>query len=728
MPPVEQKPKVVGRLRIKPKSEAIAKLRAIQAGLRAKAAERSRTQPTRTKVAVLGGGMASIAAAFELSRPELKGQFEVTVYQRGWRLGGKGASGRNHGSADRIEEHGLHVWFGFYDNAFKLMRECYEELGRKRSAPLATLDDAFKPAPNIVLYEKVGDSPARWIPWEFTPPANDLTPGEPVSLPKFWEVARQTLDWLYYWWHYIYQDTNEFIEDFERAASLARRNSRVADPQSGDKGRLVGYITKFETWLFGNVDAVVRGVKREIQNARDQIRLFRTIANTAFSSLRGMVHDRFLSGGFAGINDLELSKWLSDHGAKPETLKGPLVTAWYDMAFAYVNGDTSNRNMAAGTALTCMLRLLFTYKGAFAYKMQAGMGDTVFAPFYEVLKNRGVKFEFFRCVTKLIPSKSNDSIEAIELIHQANLKSSNYEPLCDVNGLPCWPSEPRWDQLNVPAGVLSKNTEDLPNFEWAEDPLGPKESVTLKLGKDFDKVVLGIPVEALKPICDKLSKVDRKFAEMLNNAATTMTQAFQVWMDADLHELDADKLKDCTMTGFVEPFDTYADMSHLIKAEKWPAKTVKSIGYFCNVLEDRGGETQDQAKDRVKKNAINFLGNETQHLWPAKGGLKWKFDWQRLVGSKSSAKGQTRFDSQWWIANFQPSERYTLTPAGNVKHRLRTHDTQFSNLFLAGDWIRTDLDAGCIEAATLAGRQAARAMVGTKEVFANESDDWLKGF
>ncbi len=371
MPPIKEKSK---RIRLPPKAEGIAKLQALHAEGVKDTAERSKTQPTKIKVAVLGGGMASIAAAFELSRPLLNEQFEVTVYQRGWRLGGKGASGRNHDISHRIEEHGLHVWFGFYDNAFKLMRECYDELRRTPPAPLATFEDAFKPAPKIVLYEKVGDSPARWIPWEFNPPANNLTSGEEVSLPKFWEVARQTLDWLYYWWHYIYQGTNKAIEDFERAVSLARRNSQAAEPPADDRGRLVSYITNFETWLFGNVDDVVRGVKREIQNARDQIRLFKTIANTAFSSLRGMVHDRFRSRGFAGISDVELSKWLSDHGAKPETLEGPLVTAWYDMAFAYVNGDTSNRNMAAGTALTCMLRLLFTYKGAFAYKMQAGNG------------------------------------------------------------------------------------------------------------------------------------------------------------------------------------------------------------------------------------------------------------------------------------------------------------------------------------------------------------------
>ena len=94
------------------------------------------------KVAVVGGGCASIAAAFELTRPQLGGKYEVTIYQIGWRLGGKGASGR--GPAGRVEEHGLHVWLGFYENAFRLLRECYAELGRDpRASPLATWQDAF---------------------------------------------------------------------------------------------------------------------------------------------------------------------------------------------------------------------------------------------------------------------------------------------------------------------------------------------------------------------------------------------------------------------------------------------------------------------------------------------------------------------------------------------------------------------------------------------------------
>ena len=51
-----------------------------------------------------------MSAAFALTNTEaLRQRFEVTIYQYGWRLGGKGASGRNARYGQRIEEHGLHM-------------------------------------------------------------------------------------------------------------------------------------------------------------------------------------------------------------------------------------------------------------------------------------------------------------------------------------------------------------------------------------------------------------------------------------------------------------------------------------------------------------------------------------------------------------------------------------------------------------------------------------------
>src|SRR5499427_7499892 len=114
------------------------------------------------RVAVIGGGCAALTTAFELSRPEHAGRYQVTVYQMGWRLGGKGASGR--GPSGRIEEHGLHLWMGFYENAFRLLRECYGELDRAPTAPIGAWTDAFVPAPFNAVTDR--GSEGRWLPWK----------------------------------------------------------------------------------------------------------------------------------------------------------------------------------------------------------------------------------------------------------------------------------------------------------------------------------------------------------------------------------------------------------------------------------------------------------------------------------------------------------------------------------------------------------------------------------
>ena len=107
--------------------------------------------PSRGKVAILGGGMAGLSAAWRLSSPGWQDRFDaITVYQRGWRLGGKAASSR--GVHDRIEEHGLHIWLGSYENAFTLLRECYTEIDRATEdpeCPIQTWDQALIPADEL---------------------------------------------------------------------------------------------------------------------------------------------------------------------------------------------------------------------------------------------------------------------------------------------------------------------------------------------------------------------------------------------------------------------------------------------------------------------------------------------------------------------------------------------------------------------------------------------------
>ncbi len=83
------------------------------------------------------------------------------------------------------------------------------------------------------------------------------------------------------------------------------------------------------------------------------------------------------------------------------------------------------------------------------------MGDVVFAPFYEVLRRRGVTFKFFHRLRnvrlapedKLLPGERR-YVEALEFDVQAEtLAGRDYQPLIDVHGMQCWPAEPDYSQL-----------------------------------------------------------------------------------------------------------------------------------------------------------------------------------------------------------------------------------------------------------------------------------------
>ncbi|MGH9298089.1 MAG: NAD(P)-binding protein, partial [Acidimicrobiales bacterium] len=122
------------------------------------------TRTSRPSVAVLGGGMAALTAALELSEGDWRERFDaITVYQRGWRLGGKGASSR--GAHGRIEEHGLHVLLGYYDHTFDVLRRVYDELDRTTRdphCPIRTFEDAVAPSNVAGVVDAYG---GKWSPW-----------------------------------------------------------------------------------------------------------------------------------------------------------------------------------------------------------------------------------------------------------------------------------------------------------------------------------------------------------------------------------------------------------------------------------------------------------------------------------------------------------------------------------------------------------------------------------
>jgi uncharacterized protein with NAD-binding domain and iron-sulfur cluster len=343
------------------------------------------------------------------------------------------------------------------------------------------------------------------------------------------------------------------------------------------------------------------------------------------------------------------------------------------------------------------------------------MGDVVFAPLYQVLARRGVEFRFFHRVRNLRLSADHRSIGAVEIGRQVDLidEAAGYDPLVDVDGLPCWPAEPRYQQIRDGERLRGHDLESL----W--DPWPDAGPATLRAGEHFDRLIFGISLGAVPYLCRELIQDSQRWRDMAEHVTTVPTQSFQLWLSADSEALGGPRGQ-ANLSGWVEPFDTYADMRQLISRERWPAaRAPRSIAYFCNALPEEPGwrPAPDPAfaRDRaatVKRNAIEFLRRRAGHLWPgavdpATGDFRWD-----LLLDEQGRTGVDRFDSQFWIANVDPSERYVQSVPGSDRYRMRTDQTGYDNLCIVGDWIDCGFNAGCVEAAVMSGLLASHALSG----------------
>ncbi|MGF6597788.1 uncharacterized protein with NAD-binding domain and iron-sulfur cluster [Paraburkholderia sp. GAS448] len=694
------------------------------------------------KIAILGGGPAAMTAAFFLTeQPDWRDRYDITVYQMGWRLGGKCASGRNAKLGQRIEEHGLHMWFGFYDNGFSLMQKAYGALNRPASAPLATWQDAFKPQNFIVLTESIGDS---YKFWPIAIPEKPGVPGEHNEEITFPNILATLTAWIRQW-----------LEDLRQHL----HNAAEAEPEEGvrgfagiGEGVLAFAEHLFEAFhlrrepvhelLLTRLQAIQASLFQHVTHRLDTDdtarRLFISI-DLAAASLIGMYVDGVFLNGFDVINDIEYRDWLRKHGANEAyTINSAPVRGLYDLVFAYIDGDTKRPNIEAGTMLRGILRIAIGYHGGFIWKMQAGMGDTVFTPLYQVLKQRGVNFQFFHKVEELIPDA--DGVGEILITQQVSLAKgeTEYDPLVNIADLECWPSSPNYEQIDADqARLLQDNDVNLESHwsDWAQiynahfdQPLPVKQ---LKRGVDFDKVIFGLSVGSLPHVCPKLLEKSAALKAASDNVRTAATRAYQIWLNKSIRELGwavfGSGGEEPILSSFSEPFDTSTPMNQLLAREAWPADHVpQNVSYFCSPIPtpDFPPPTDTDFLARctgeVKLSARGQLQQQAFNLWPAVATQN-SFDWHVLI-DPSNNSGEARFDAQYWRANVSPSELYVLSVVGSTRHRLTSEESGFSNLFLAGDWLKTGLNAGCVEAAVMGGMQASRAICGYPLVIKGEND------
>ena len=705
------------------------------------------------RIAILGGGCGSMAAAWALTQlPNWSDKYDITVYQLGWRLGGKGASGRQEDQSYRILEHGLHVWGGFYDNAFSVMQQVYGALPPDTGNPLQSWDEAFKRLTTVTLQEHVH---GKWINWYLDFPSTNESPGTGGTLiPTIWGYIRLILDWIgSRMIEHVGAPTETPITDRIRAEAATPTQPAHAsflarifplhfgeNPQADAAPALEGEhpvdliraaaalhaalgedgSQRFPIHHFDMLTllerAIVNFIKR-VEQTNDDVRRLLMVINFGYATVHGIIKDGVLTGGWAAINNYDWSDWLARNGAWESTVNGPLVRGIYDYVFGFVKGDTNDRNLEAGTGTNGCLRLFFTWKGAIFWEMQAGMGDVVFGPMYRVLRNRGVKFEFFSKVLNL--GMQNGLVDNIQMSVQATTKSGGpYEALVRVGGVHAWPAHPLYDQL-VQGEELREKNIDLESY-WADWPGTPK---TLQRGVDFDDVVLGISVGAFNAIAPEVKAASEPFRLMVDNLGTVQTAAVQLWIDVKGVDIGASNVGRASTAG-VEPMSTWSDMSFLLQREQWPPLPPEGpppqfIAYFCGAFPDAAfyppppnPAFPKEQLDRWIAIATDWLKKNTNTIWP-QGVLPdgTTLNWA-LLHDPSGASGEARLGVQFFKVNIDPSERYVASFKNTSIYRLDAGGSGVKNLFLTGDWVKTSINAGCVEAAVMAGLACASAVSG----------------
>ena len=623
--------------------------------------------------------MGGLTAAWQLS-----GQgHQVTVYQRGWRLGGKGASGRNRAQSNRIEEHGLHILMGFYDHAFNLLSNVYREAHALPAYPDGQplqWDNAFTPCDDCVFARQLDSGEWDFLSVPFPP--NLLRPWDNPRIPDFRELVRAGARQL-----------EGFFDALEAAGhhvpEVGPLLKRILDLLGGLL--LMAGETVHEE-IAKLIEKVLEAAWQVVRRLDPNAKALWTWIGICFAggNLIGMLRSGLVAPDpdFTPLNSSDYADWLKVHlqfladKGCPETLlwRSPLVTALYDLAFS------RSTTLGAGVTLYVILRLALDYRGHVAYKMNSGMGDVVFAPLYLALARRGVQFRFFHRVVKLHLDAGRTRVQSIDLEHQVDTPTG-YAPLIDVAGRACWPNEPRTELLS-PAYQAAYQTGNRFNFETTAASPYLVPVAPLQAGTDFDVVVLAISHGGLAGVCDELSQANAAFQAMVTGMKTIRTQALQVWLRTSLRKLDSPP---GLVIAYRQPFNSWADMSQVLPTEGWAGSQVITLAYFCdeladNVVGDPGAPAQ------VVQNATEFLDH---------GGVAGL--WPKFTATTDEHQRFTR-------VNTDGSDRYVLSEKGAIQLRLAPDASGFANLALAGDWVRTEINAGCLEAATMGGLGAADAI------------------
>lgn len=699
----------------------------------------------RERIAVLGGGVGALAAAYYLTeQPGAAERFDITVYQQGWRLGGKCASGHDlrPGYGDRIYEHGLHIFAGFYDQAFDLLRRTYETLERPADHPNRTVWDAFQPEDTITLVDhSISQRPN--LMWFLNFPPNDDLPGDDLTVAPLVVMIQRMVAMLLH---------------VSIPGGPDGAHARGSGPEAGGMiGKAIELLGEIAARLKADVEDItvnlilheaihmieahMTGLKGQKPDSAGWINVERFFMSGFLvqTVIQGVAEDQVLTRGVDWLDRYEWTEWIfknavhvaekypewgEAHARAQNLVDWTPMSSLYDYVFGFGNGgDTSMPSFGAGTALRSGL-LMISYRGHFFWKMRGAMGDVVIAPLYLALRKRGVKFRFFSRITQLNIDPEADRLASIDLVQQVELADagSEYQPLIGVETpgwpksppLEAWPAEPLWEQLKDGEALKAAGRD----FEADNrDAPGPGDiPAQLRLGVDFDRVVLGISVGGLKQVCASFPArlPGSNWGPMFGALTLTRTCAMQLWLTRSMEDLGATSVNR-TLTGAEQPYSSWSDMSHLLSRENWNgADRPRAIAYFCGQIP--GDEPPALANEKAKAMAVKWLAANSSLYWSraTSPGSDFGLDPALLHDPEPGGPGDI-LDRQYIRANCNPSDLYVQSPRNSVQTRMDANESGLDNVFLAGDWTHNGLNSGCAEAAARSGFRCATAMTGKLE-------------
>ncbi len=733
------------------------------------------------KIAILGAGPSALVAAFRLTEtPALRKKYDITIYQQGWRVGGKCATGRDLDKHMRVYEHGIHGFLGCYFNALSVMMDAFNELKRKPSHPLPDFKQAFYGMSGVIRYEMDDGAIKKW---PIQVPTNslhreDLTTDQVKRLAS---MDTYSLNMIQLGLGFILQAyvktfrnpiTQKFIaENFMVPPSDGHHPMNTDPARKIYDVRIVDGKEEINQGLKQALDAVlplfvpltkakkIDPKKLEVamktaatvfnglsfkfgiivkanggssEAERDRIRRAGLALNFVATILTGVLKDRLLYENFSKIDRYDHREWLEKHGATPQTINSPLTSSTPNITYQYPDGDSTRQPIMAAGAYLHWTMMSFTYLGEFIQLFEAGSGETLIAPLHEVLQKRGVKFAFFHTITDIRCNSRTMMINEFDVDVQATVNKGKYayDPYVRVKGLDCWPDRPLYGQLKE-GKALKASGADLESF-WCD--WKPVKQKTLKCGKDFDRVIIGISVGGLKFLTKNLANANPDWRKMLQNSVTVSTQAMQIWMNKTPWDLG--------WNGYSNTYDDYllsanfmtqpngqGDFTKYIKYENWPkSHTPASLLLLCGTIPfyhkitgKEGADFPRKLTEQVKHQSIQFLQSNGGSMLPGATvatrqgyGDPFSLDFNLLHGltPNDGKEGVERFDDQYWRVNINPSDNYVSTPPGSTRYRLFANKTGFKNLSIAGDWTANGLNVGSMEGSVRSGILAAEAILG----------------